>query len=77
MTREWGLILGPSALSLQAATQAGLNWMAGGPLPSQTLCEAKPLMHKAQELSHYTQPEWPTVDSRLDKRDWSSLHDKQ
>jgi len=50
----WGLILGPSALSLQSATQAGLNWMAGGPLPSQTLREAKPLMHEAQELSHYS-----------------------
>ncbi|KAK2878469.1 hypothetical protein Q8A67_019260 [Cirrhinus molitorella] len=38
----------------ESAAQAGLNWMAGGPLPSQTLRES-------QELSHYTQPERPTV----------------
>lgn len=78
LTRVWGLILSPSALSLQAATQAGLNWMAGGPLPSQTLWEAKPLMHEAQELSHYTQPERPTVNND-GTQDWTNAigDDKQ
>lgn len=70
-TRVWGLILGPSALSLQSATQAGLNWMAGGPSPSQTLREAKALMHTAQEISHYTQILSGTPAKLTPATDWA------